>query len=359
MYITTLKMRTFRNYTGITLKPPRGITVFVGENGAGKTNLLEAVHLCCLGRSHRTSQDRELIADGQESCAVQMTVARRDGDHDIGVRLYRESGRRKVLYVNGKTLSRTADLMGHSAAVIFSPEDLRLVWDGPDGRRRFLDMLLSQVHKGYFTALQQYTSALRHRNALLKQGDMRALPAWDETLARHASPIVKMRRAAAEHLNSRGREHYTHISGRDTEVFGAAYKSALKDAQDIPEAMLRGLKDLRDEEMRRQVTLFGPHRDDLDLTLSGKDARGFCSQGQARTIALSLKLGAFDLIEDALRESPILLLDDVLSELDPFRRRRLLERVGGVQTLITCTDRSDLTDARPDAVLTVSHGAIS
>ena len=358
MYITTLKMRTFRNYTGITLKPPRGITVFVGENGAGKTNLLEAVHLCCLGRSHRTSQDRELIADGQESCAVQMTVSRRDGDHDIGVRLYRESGRRKVLYVNGKTLSRAADLMGHAAAVIFSPEDLRLVWDGPEVRRRFLDMLLSQYHRGYFAALQQYTSALRHRNALLKQGDLRALPAWDETLARHAAPIVSLRRTACEQLDEKGREHYAHISGRDGEIFGAAYKSVLKDADDIPEAMLRGLSSLRDEELRRQVTLFGPHRYDLDLTLSGRDAKSFCSQGQARTIALSLKLSALDLMEDALEESPILLLDDVLSELDPFRRRRLMERVGGVQTLITCTDRSDLTDARPDAVLTVSRGTI-
>ncbi len=359
MNITTLKLRGFRNYTNITLRPPPGITVLVGENGAGKTNLLEAVHLCCLGRSHRTSQDREMIADGEISCAVQMTVGRKDGVHDIGVRLYRESGKKKLLYVNGKTLSRTADLMGHGAAVIFSPEDLRLIWDGPQERRRFLDMLLSQVHRSYFTALQQYTAALRHRNALLKQGDLRALAAWDETLALQAAPIVTMRRSAAEYLCRKGAGHYLHIGGKPDEAFDAAYKSTLKEAADVPAAMLQGLHGMREEEIRRQVTLFGPHRDDLALSLCGREAKGFASQGQARTIALSLKLSAFDYLEEALGEKPILLLDDVLSELDPLRRRQLLTRVSGVQTLITCTDKTDLTDAVPDAILTVRQGTLS
>ena len=358
MIITTLKLRSFRNYQSITLKPPAGITVLAGENGAGKTNLLEAVHLCCLGKSHRTSQDREMIAEEAPSCAVQMTVDRRDGQHDIGVRLFRESGKKKLIYVNGKTLSRAADLIGHSATVIFSPEDLRIVRDGPQERRRFLDMLLSQLHKPYFAALQQYTAALRHRNALLKQGDLRALGAFSETLARHAVPIVDMRRDAVSRLSHLAAGHYRLIGGREEEVFSAAYLSALRDEEDVYTAMLEGLQARREEELRRQVTLFGPHRDDLSLCLSGRDARSYASQGQARTIALSLKLSAFDLIEETLGEKPILLLDDVLSELDPRRQEFVLNRIGGGQTLITCCEDEGISRRTGGQVYFVEKGRI-
>ncbi len=358
MRMTTLRLRDFRGYGQVLLSPPAGVTVLVGENGAGKTNLLEAVHLCCLGRSHRTANDRELIRFGQETAAVQLTVERRDGTHEVGVRLFENARRRKIIFVNGKTASRMGELMGHATCVIFSPEDLSLVKDGPQVRRRFLDMLLSQHQRAYFYALQNYMNALKQRNFLLRQGDIRQLPVWDEQLAAAAEPVVRQRRAAAERLNERAKIHYQYISGKGDEAFSLAYRGSLAQSEAIREDMLRGLAASREEDQRRQSTCFGPHRDELELSLSGEALKAFGSQGQMRTAALSMKLAAFDLLEAAQGEPPLLLLDDVLSELDPDRRRRLIARIGRAQALLTCTDENDFIGAKPACVLRVKNGEI-
>lgn len=359
MRMTALRLRDFRGYQQVLLSPPEGVTVLVGENGAGKTNLLEAVHLCCLGRSHRTSVDKEMIRIGQETAAVQLTVERRDGKHEVGVRLFENARRRKIVYVNGKTASRMGELMGHATCVIFSPEDLGLVKDGPAVRRRFLDMLLSQRQRPYFYALQTYMSALKQRNALLKQGDLRQLQTWDEQLAAAAAPVVRLRREACEKLNERAQTHYRYIGGREEEIFALRYSSPLAVSPDIAEDMMKGLRAAREEDQRRQTTCFGPHRDDLELTLCGEQMKAFASQGQMRTAALSMKLAAFDLLEADQGEPPLLLLDDVLSELDPDRRRRLISRIGRAQALLTCTDEADFIGARPACVLRVNNGEIS
>ncbi len=359
MKILSLRLRSFRSYEQLQLCPPDGVTVLVGENGAGKTNLLEAVHLCCLGKSHRTGSDRDMIRTGAESAAVQLTVERQDGVHDVGVRLFEKERRRKLIYINGKTAPRIGELFGHATAVIFSPEDLRIVRDGPEARRRFMDMLLCQRKQSYFYALQTYTTALRHRNALLKGEDMRQMPVWDEELCKAAGALVKNRRELAEEMDLMCREHYAHIGGRADELFSVGYSGPLAGSDDVAGDMLRGLERSRGEDIRRQTTTFGPHRDDLSLTLSGADMRAFASQGQVRTAALSMKLAAFDVLEKTQGEPPLLLLDDVLSELDPERRRRLLRRVRRVQTLLTCTDLSDLTGADPACVLRVGAGSIT
>ena len=359
MRITGLRLRDFRGYRQVLLSPPDGVTMLVGQNGAGKTNLLEAVHLCCLGRSHRTSTDREMIRQGQETSAVQLTVNRRDGKHEVGVRLFENARRRKIIYVNGKIASRTGELMGHATCVIFSPEDLALVKDGPQARRRFLDMLLSQQQRAYFYALQTYMSALKQRNALLKQGDYRALPAWDEQLAAAAAPVVRLRREACQRLHDRASIHYLYISGQEEETFVLRYSGLLADSADPAEDMLRGLSAARAEDIRRMTTTFGPHRDEVELTLCGVPIRSYGSQGQMRTAALSMKLAAFDLLEGAQGEPPLLLLDDVLSELDSDRRRRLIARIGRAQALLTCTDQADFIGARPACVLRVENGKIT
>ena len=359
MKIMTLRLRSFRNYDQLLLHPPEGVTVLAGENGSGKTNLLEAVHLCCLGKSHRTNSDREMIRTGAESAAVQLTIAREDGLHDVGIRLYEAQRRKKLIYINGKTASRIGELFGHATAVMFSPEDLRIILDGPDGRRRYMDMLLCQRRPSYFYALQSYASALKHRNALLKSEDLRQLPVWDEALARAADPIVRLRRSLAGELDPLCREHYLFIGGRENEGMSIGYEGCLKDSGDVAGDMLLGLAAHREEDIRRQTTSFGPHRDDLSILLSGMDMRSFASQGQVRTAALSLRLSAFDLLEKTQGEPPLLLLDDVLSELDPDRRRRLLSRISGVQTLLTCTDPSDLTGAAPACVIRVAGGVLT
>lgn len=359
MRITGLRLHDFRGYRQVLLAPPEGVTVLVGENGAGKTNLLEAVHLCCLGRSHRTSQDKEMIRKDQETAAVQLTVERNDGRHEVGIRLFENARRKKVVYVNGKTASRVGELMGHATCVIFSPEDLSLVKEGPQARRRFLDMLLSQQQRAYFYALQTYMSALKQRNALLKSGDLRQLPAWDEQLAAAAAPVIRLRRTACEMLNQQAARHYRYIGGREEESFALKYESPLSESGDIPGDMLHGLQQCRNEDLRRQTTCFGPHRDELALFLKNEPLKAFGSQGQMRTAALSMKLAAFDLLEASQGEPPLLLLDDVLSELDPDRRRRLIARIGRAQALLTCTAREDFTGARPSCVLQVKNGELA
>ena len=286
-------------------------------------------------------------------------MERRDGKHEVGVRLFENARRRKIIYVNGKTASRTGELMGHATCVIFSPEDLALVKDGPQARRRFLDMLLSQQQRAYFYALQTYMNALKQRNALLKQEDYRALPAWDEQLAAAAAPVVRLRREACKQLHERASVHYLYIGGREDEVFSMNYAGQLADSADPVHDMLRGLQETQAEDRRRQITCFGPHRDEIELTLSGEPLKSFGSQGQMRTAALSMKLAAFDLLEAMQGEPPLLLLDDVLSELDPDRRKRLIARIGRAQALMTCTDQADFIGARPACVLKVENGAIS
>ena len=362
MHLTALKLKNFRSYANITLTPPEGITVIAGENGAGKTNLLEAVHLCCLGRSHRTNDDTDMIMNGAETAAVQVTVERRDGRHDTGVRLFRSQKRKKICYVNGKTAQRIGDLMGHATCVIFSPEDLGLVQDGPNIRRRYLDMLLSQLQPAYFFTLQQYTTALRQRNALLKQPESQQLNSqldvWDEQLAQTAAPLIRLRAQMSERLNAMAAAHYRSISGRDDETLRIRYMTQLTES-DLTAQALSLLQARRHDDFRRLSTSVGPHRDDLLLTLSGESLQAYASQGQARTAALSMKLAAFDLLTEEQGEPPLLLLDDVLSELDPQRRNRLIQRIRGAQALLTCTDISDLNGAEPNCVLRVSGGMVS
>ncbi len=364
MHILSLRLHDFRSYRQVLLSPPQGVTVFVGENGAGKTNLLEAVHLCCLGRSHRTSADKEMIREGQETAAVQVKVQRDDGVDEVGVRLYAPTAhKRKLLYINGKTASRTGELMGHVTCVMFSPEDLDIVRGAPQGRRRFLDMLLSQCGKGYFYALQQYNSALKQRNALLHDiahgASSATLPAWDEQLCAAAVPVVKARQYAAQALSGFAAGHYAHIGGRAEETFSLRYQGHLSESANPAEDLHALLQQSRAEDIRRMTTTVGPHRDDLLLTLSGRDMRAFASQGQMRTAVLSMRLAELDMLKNRSGEAPLLLLDDVLSELDGGRRTRLLERIAGVQTLLTCTDLSDLSGAQPAAILRVQHGEIT
>lgn len=362
MLLSSLRLHEFRSYGQVLLTPPPGVTVLAGKNGTGKTNLLEAVHLCCLGRSHRTSQDKDMIMYEKESAAVQVTVQRKDGEHQVGVRLYENARRKKLIYVNGKTVPRMGELIGHATCVMFSPEDLQLVKEGPQARRRFLDMLLSQDQRAYFYALQNYNNALKQRNALLKAlqagGNPAQLDAWDEQLALCSAPIVRMRRDTVGEMQAWATGHYTGIAGKTDEHFEMRYIGQTAEAENIAEEMLKLLRESRAEDLRRVTTTRGPHRDDVELILNGRELKSFGSQGQIRTAVLSLRLSSFDLLTRHQGETPLLLLDDVLSELDATRRERLIERVSGAQVLLTCTDISDLSDAKPACVLRVTNGGL-
>ncbi len=361
MVIRQIKLGDFRNYPCVTFSPTDGITVFHGANGAGKTNLLEAIHLCCLGRSHRTSQDRELIRQGSLCGSVQVQVMRNDGRREVKVMLWAQQKRAKQILLNGKPAARIGELMGHLNCVMFSPEDLDLIKDGPALRRRFMDMQLSQLRPSYFFSLQKYVSTLNQRNALLRamaapganKSPAGQLEVWDEQLAREGAVITEHRRWFAEIMKEESGKNYLHISGSKEEIFEAQYVGALSDADKLYEKMLEGLYKSRREDMRRCVTHFGPHRDDLHLTIKGQDMKNFASQGQMRTAALAMRLSQLTMMKLETGEAPVLLLDDVMSELDPRRRALLLERIEGVQTFVTCTDRSDLSGAKAQAVVEV------
>jgi DNA replication and repair protein RecF len=361
--LTQLRLHDFRSYSQVTIMPPDGVTVFVGENGAGKTNLLEAVHLCCLGKSHRTPFDRDMIRLNCKTSAVHAKVQRHLTRDEVGVRLYAQQSMRKTIFVNGKTVPRIGELMGHMTCVMFSPEDMAIIKGAPQVRRGFLDMLLSQCQPAYFYAIQTYHAALKQRNALLKtlakaQGNPRQLEVWDEQLAKAAAPIVRMRQEAALILSDLSKAHYTFISGREPEVFVLRYQSSLSGPQDPGDMLMDQLAASREDDIRRLTTSVGPHRDDLRLMLSGQEMRGFASQGQMRTAVLAMRLAEINILTQAHRDAPLLLLDDVLSELDEGRRARLMGRLGSMQTLLTTTDLETLGGIKPDCVLQVRDGTV-
>ena len=363
MRFTSLRLARFRNYDSLELSPHPGITVLYGPNGSGKTNLLEAMHLLSVGRSHRTANDREMIAAGANVALVHGQTRRLDGAHEVEVRLYPLEKPKKRVLLYGKPAQRVGDLMGHATTVMFSPEDLRIVRDGPVARRRFLDMQLSQIRPSYLRALKTYLSVLERRNALLKQNRLAGvndfanqLDTWDEQLAAACVPIVGARRWFLEELSRSAAEQYTAIAETPGETFSLSYAGPLSRTDTPYRDMLAGLHRTRAEDIQRLFTSFGPHRDDMSLTLCGRELRAFGSQGQMRTAVLSMKLGEIRLIENEMGEPPTLLLDDVFSELDVRRRSALLKSTEGVQTLITCTDRQDAADAHADAFLRVSQG---
>jgi len=361
MRITSIHLTDFRNYARAELRPCEGVTVLYGDNAQGKTALLEAVVLSCTGRSHRTPRDRELIRWEQEAGRVFICAQRRDGGHEVDMLLSRQ--KRKTVKVNGRVLQRTGELMGHVSGVLFAPEDLRMVKDGPSERRRFIDMELSQIRPAYYYALQRYAHALMQRNQLLRDIPLNAslkatLEDWDAQLARHGAAIMAMRTDFIRRISEAAHENHLEISGGREEL-RARYLPSLETESDDPErALLSALAVARETDIRRGATTVGPHRDDLMLTLSGMDVRIYGSQGQQRTAALSLKLAELDIMRRELGEAPVLMLDDVMSELDPQRRRHLLSRLRGIQTIVTCTDLSDLAEAEIGAAWRVQNGAI-
>lgn len=360
MKITGVQLNNYRSYEVCEMEPCEGVNVLLGNNGQGKTNVLEALYLTCTGRSHRTRQDRELIRWGADFATVNVQAMRRDGSHEVEF-ILPQAGKRKIK-VSGQEISRSGELMGHVTGVLFSPEDLRTVKDGPAERRRFVDMALSQLLPAYYYALQRYARALKQRNEVLKAALsspslMATIDSWDEQLAIAGAELMRHRRAYIERLSAVAAETHLHIAdGR--EKLEIKYLPSITRG-DSTEDALEALFAARENDARRLTTSVGAHRDDVQILVEGRDVRAFGSQGQQRTAALSMRLSELTVMHDELGEWPMLMLDDVMSELDPGRRRQLLERLDRVQTFVTCTDLSDLGGARHSAVYHVENGRLS
>lgn len=362
MRVRTLELFNFRNYGQARIEPDEGVTVFAGPNAQGKTNILEALHLCCLGRSHRTPRDEELIRWGEPSARVTVQTAQRDGTHEVGVLLSRTGKKKKIVRIGARQAERIGELFGHVCGVLFSPEDLQIVKSGPAERRRFIDMQLSQLRPAYFYALQRAVRTLNQRNALLREIAKNpslapTLEMWDEQLAQCGAQIAENRREAVERLGRFAAQAHSDLTG-GRETLALRYLSQAGEG-DAREALLHRLHAARAEDLRRMSTSVGIHRDDILITIDGREARTFASQGQQRSAVLALKLAQLELCLAERGESPILMLDDVMSELDPQRRRQLIERIDRVQTFVTCTDVSDLAGARQGAVYHVENGRLS
>ena len=337
MLINQLTLTNFRNYEHCEFRPEKGINLIVGENAQGKTNLLEAVFLCCFGRSHRTGKEKDMIAYDAPYALIQLNSERTATQHELSIRLTREEGR--MIKSDGLPLNRIGELMGLLNCVLFAPEHLSIVKDGPAERRRFLDMELSQTHPAYFFLLQQYNRALRQRNTLLRslreQPELRAtLPVWNQQLANLGFKIMTYRESFCARLSLLASRNHSDISG-GREQLTVQYHPH-QPIQDEA-SLLRSIEEGTPEDIRRMTSLRGPHRDEMALTLDGREIRSFGSQGQQRTAALAIKLSELDLIYEETGEWPILMLDDVMSELDDRRQKYLLERILPVQTLVTST----------------------
>ena len=363
MTIQSLELTNFRCYTRAALRPCPGITVLHGGNAQGKTALLEAVYLCCTGRSHRTPREKELIRWEQPGGRVTVCSQRLDGSHQVSIALH--VAQRKEVWVGGKRIGRSGELLGHVTGVLFAPEDLRMVKDGPGERRRFLDMELSQVSPAYYYQLQRYARALAQRGKLLRECALRpdlaaALPDWDAQLAQAGARIIQARRDFVDKLGRQAAAIHRQISG-GSEALTLSYQCSLKcqqEGQALENALYQALERGREADLRRCVTSVGPHRDDLGIALNGADARVYGSQGQQRCCALSLKLSELLVMKELTGEYPVLMLDDVMSELDPDRRRHLLQAMEGVQTIVTCTDPQDLAGASAGLMLRIDQGRI-
>lgn len=363
MVISRLQLWNFRNYEQLDLQLSPGVSILSGENGQGKTNVLEAVHLLSTGRSHRTVREKDMILHTASWARARLEISQRDGKHTIDFLLSR-SEKKKIL-VNGLAINRIGEMLGQLSCVLFSPEDLFLVKQGPQERRRFMDIELSQVSRSYFYALGEYNKTLEQRNSLLKElGQSKkaneTLSVWDQILAEKAIPILRARKRFCDRLAPLVTKNHLSLSGGKEQLFciyqGCSEKETPKEQL---EDFLRQLEQKRETDLRRGFTGIGPHKDDLVIKLGETDLRYFGSQGQQRTATLALKLSELELMKEDIGEYPVLLLDDVFSELDMDRQRLLLSRIGGIQTLVTTAQPVDelFKDLHP-VLLQVKAGRI-
>jgi len=348
LQIKALSLNNFRNYIKLELKFNSNLVVFFGRNAQGKTNILESIFLSCTGRSHRTPKDRELIFWDKDEASVKILYSKEEGDSLIEIFL--DSKERKKIHINGVPAQRLGELMGHLNSVLFSPEDLKLVKGGPGERRRFIDMEISQIKPRYFYSLQQHNRILKQRNNLLKEIQQnsslrKTLPIWNEQLAKVSAYIMLQRKFFIDSIYNISKRIHKEISanGEELEVW---YKPSISfdtdNLDEIAEILLEVLQKNEENDIKRGITERGCHRDDMLININGIDVKTFGSQGQQRTTVLSLKLSEIELMYKETGEYPILLLDDVMSELDNFRQKMLLSYLDKVQTFITTTELMNL-----------------
>ena len=367
MRVTELSFENYRNLKTGSFVPTDGVNVICGSNAQGKTNLLEGLWLFTGGHSFRGARDGDLVRmqAGEAAEAASLCMKFFGGGREQEAQLKIRNGRRSAV-LNGVNRKTASSLVGAFCAVVFSPEHLSLVKDGPSERRAFLDGAICQIHPSYATLLNQYTRTLQQRNTLLKDIPrhrelLDTLEIWDERLAGFGGAVMGERMRYTRRLRPAAEEIYHGIS-RASEAIGMEYQmtGAAKDtsSSDYGAALLQALSRCRRDDLAAGFTTVGPHRDDLLLTLNGTPARIFGSQGQQRSVVLALKLAEASVLEQVMGEAPVVLLDDVMSELDAGRQGYLLNHLEGRQIFITCCDPESLRLLDKGRVFLVEDGVV-
>lgn len=352
MKITSIQLKNYRNYDFCDIELTDQLNLIIGDNGQGKTNLLETLYVAGFGKSFRTSKDSELIQMNEKMMHLKVNFEKFGRQQSVEIKLI--SDKKKEIRINGSVITKVSDLIGHLNLVLFSPEDLKLVKESPGERRKFLDRELSHISPMYCRQIIEYNKILDQRNSFLKQLQTTGskqydiLDIWDEKLVKSGVPIIMKRFSFVEKLAEISEEIHKSITA-GKERLKVNYICSVKspnplEYDKIQSEFLCAIEKSRERDIYRGYTSTGPHRDDIGLFINGTDIRTYGSQGQQRTAALSLKLSEIDIIKDEIGEYPILLLDDVMSELDVTRQNFLIKTFDRLQTIVTSTEVGRLYD---------------
>ena len=338
MRIKNLKLKNFRNYIDETVNFSEGLNVLFGRNAQGKTNCAEAVFYLCTGVSPRSTRDKQLIRHGESYAEISAIADGRYGEIELYAKISENS---REVRLNGTKITKNADILGNIYGIFFSPHELRLIQDGPDERRKFINISISQLSKPYYVALSRYKKILEQRNNLLKEKDVsliyETLSVWDEQLSKYAAIVASKRAEFVKNLAPVANRIHSHLTDGAEDLKISLDKKYKGDEKELEKKFLDEFSANIERDIRLGFTASGPHRDDLDIEIDGSDAKNFASQGQTRTAALSLKLAEVEIFKDVSGEYPVLILDDVMSELDLPRRKKLVSYTKDLQTILTCT----------------------
>lgn len=338
MIIESLELKNYRNYEQLHMNFDQGTNLLYGDNAQGKTNILEAIYVCSTTKSHRGSKDKEIIGFGEQESHMKLNIKKDGVPYRIDMHL--RMNKTKGVAINGIPIHKASELFGVVNVVFFSPEDLNIIKNGPSERRRFIDMELCQLNKLYVHSLVQYNKIIMQRNKLLKEISFKPeyeemLDIWDMQMVSYGREIINYREEFILTLNKIIKGIHYNLSGEKEELFLKYQPNVESDDFE------KSLKKYRMQDMKQKITLTGPHKDDIIFYVNKIDIRKYGSQGQQRTAALSLKLAEIEIVKKIVKDYPILLLDDVLSELDKSRQEHLLSVIKHIQTIITCTGLED------------------
>lgn len=350
MYIKSIAIKNYRNYEIMKLEFDQKLNIIIGDNAQGKTNLLEAIYVSGFGKSFRTAKDSDLVSFGKEIANVKIELQKDNGLLEIIEYRINDKSKKEFL-INGVNITKISELLGTMNIILFYPDDLKLIKESPVERRKFLNRELSHISKIYCADIIDYNKILFQRNELLKKilykPEFRDLiDVWDEQLTDKGARIILRRKKFIEDLNVISRKIHADVT-KNKEILNVAYITTIKNMENydtIKSDLMIKLRKSIDTDIRRGYTSVGPHRDDIETTINGINIKSFGSQGQQRTAALSLKLSEIEIIKNDVGEYPILLLDDVMSELDVNRQKDLIYTLMNVQTIITTTDIKNLLD---------------